>query len=105
MKIVFPIKSSKKYNRTMSFSYTVKTRKSITEVIEELPKHLQKIGFGVLGSLNFQKILTDKGIEFERPYQLLEVCNPKLAKQVLDLNPDLGLLLIHAASRTSHCVC
>ena len=77
----------------MSFSYTVKTRKSIAEVIEELPKHLQKIGFGVLGSLNFQKILTDKGVEFQKPYQLLEVCNPKLAKQVLELNPDLGLLL------------
>ena len=77
----------------MSFSYTVKTRKSISDIVKELPEHLKEIGFGVLGSLNFQKILTEKGENFEKPYQLLEVCNPKLAKQVLETNPDLGLLL------------
>ena len=77
----------------MSFSYTVKSKKSISDIVKELPEHLKEIGFGVLGSLNFQKILTEKGEEFEKPYQLLEVCNPKLAKQVLELNPDLGLLL------------
>lgn len=77
----------------MSFSYTVKSKKTIKEIVEELPKHLKEIGFGVLGNLNFQKILTEKGEDFEKPYQLLEVCNPKLAKQVLEINPDLGLLL------------
>lgn len=77
----------------MSFSYTVKSRKSVSDIVSELPEHLKKIGFGVLGSLDFQKILTEKGENFEKPYQLLEVCNPKLAKQVLELNPDLGLLL------------
>ena len=80
-------------NVSMSFSYTVKSKKSIDEIVKELPKHLKEIGFGILGSLNFQKILTEKGEDFERPYQLLEVCNPKLAKQVLEFNPDLGLLL------------
>lgn len=77
----------------MSFSYTVKSKKSIPDIIKELPEHLKEIGFGVLGSLNFQKILTEKGEIFEQPYELLEVCNPKLAKQVLEINPDLGLLL------------
>ena len=77
----------------MSFSYTVKSKKSISDIKKELPDHLKNIGFGVLGSLNFQKILKEKGESFEEPYELLEVCNPKLAKQVLEMNPDLGLLL------------
>ena len=77
----------------MSFSYTVPTAKTIESAIENLSKNLKDIGFGVLGSLNFKKILEEKGLEFKENYQLLEVCNPKLAKQVLDSNPELGLLL------------
>ena len=34
-----------------------------------------------------------KAKNFQNEYKLMEVCNPKLAKQVLDSNPDLGLLL------------
>ena len=48
---------------------------------------------GALLNSHFQKILKEKGEDFDQPYQLLEVCNPKLAKQVLEQNPDLGLLL------------
>ncbi|MDH3340315.1 MAG: DUF302 domain-containing protein [Nitrosopumilus sp.] len=51
------------------------------------------MGFGVLETLDFKKILTEKGLEFADNYKLMEVCNPHLAKQVLESNPDLGLLL------------
>ena len=51
------------------------------------------IGFGVLEVLDFKKILSEKGLEFSNDYELMEVCNPNLAKQVLDANPDFGLLL------------
>ena len=77
----------------MSFVHTVKTTKGIDEVIINLSKNLKKIGFGVLETLDFKKILLEKGLEFPKEYRLLEVCNPNLAKQVLDANPDLGLLL------------
>lgn len=77
----------------MSFSYTVPTTKTIDGAIESLTQSLKDIGFGVLGSLNFKKLLVEKGLEFTENYQLLEVCNPKLAKQVLESNPELGLLL------------
>lgn len=77
----------------MSFTYTVKTRKSIDSVITDLTKNLKEIGFGVLETLNFKKILSEKGLEYANDYKLMEVCNPHLAKQVLEANPDLGLLL------------
>lgn len=77
----------------MSFTHTVKTKKSIDDVILDLTQELKEIGFGVLETLDFKKILTDKGLEFADNYRLMEVCNPNLAKQVLEANPDLGLLL------------
>ena len=82
-----------RYKDNMGFSYTVKSQKSIPDIVEQLPQHLKEIGFGVLGSLNFQKILNEKGEKFDEPYELLEVCNPKIARHVLEQNPDLGLLL------------
>jgi len=77
----------------MGFNYTVKTEKNIDLVISILTEELKEIGFGVLETLDFKKILTEKGLEFSDSYKLLEVCNPKLAKQVLESSPDLGLLL------------
>ena len=77
----------------MSFTHTVKTQKKIDDVIVELTKNLKEIGFGVLETLDFKKILSEKGLEFTDNYKLMEVCNPHLAKQVLEANPDLGLLL------------
>ena len=77
----------------MGFSHTVKTEKNIDQVIPILTEKLKEIGFGVLETLDFKKILTEKGLEFSDSYKLLEVCNPNLAKQVLESSPDLGLLL------------
>jgi len=77
----------------MSFAFTVKTQKSVDDAVTNLTENLKEIGFGVLETLNFKKILSEKGLEFSDDYRLMEVCNPNLAKQVLEANPDLGLLL------------
>ena len=77
----------------MDFTHTVTTQKSIDEAITTLTEGLKEIGFGVLETLDFKKILADKGVEFADNYKLMEVCNPNLAKQVLESSPDLGLLL------------
>ncbi|GKS67624.1 hypothetical protein YTPLAS73_11710 [Nitrosarchaeum sp.] len=77
----------------MSFAHTVKTQKDIEDAITTLTEGLKEIGFGVLETLDFKKILSEKGLEFADNYKLMEVCNPNLAKQVLEANPDLGLLL------------
>ena len=77
----------------MSFSYTVKTQKAMNDAIEEITSNLTKIKFGVLGTLDFKEIFAKKGIDFPNEYKLLEVCNPVAAKQALDSDPDIGLLL------------
>jgi len=77
----------------MSFTHTVKTQKNIDDEITTLTEDLKEIGFGVLETLDFKKILSEKNVELSNNYRLMEVCNPNLAKQVLEANPDLGLLL------------
>lgn len=77
----------------MAFHYSVKSEKTIDDVVENLTTNLKEIGFGVLGILDFQKIFQSKGLVFDRQYKLLEVCNPIAAKTILDSNPELGLML------------
>jgi uncharacterized protein (DUF302 family) len=77
----------------LNFNYTVKTQKSIEQAIQDLTSSLSAIQFGVLGTLDFKSIFEKKGIEFDHEYKLLEICNPVAAKQVLESNLNLGLLL------------
>lgn len=77
----------------MNFSYNVKTSKEIDQIVTDLTQNLKEVGFGILGILDFKEIFEKKGIEFGKTYKLLEVCNPSAAKNVLDTDPDLGLLL------------
>ncbi len=79
--------------KNSSFSYTVKTQKTINQAVEDVTASLKEVGFGVLGTLNFKEILQKKGLDFKDEYRLLEVCNPLAAKQVLESNPEIGLLL------------
>lgn len=77
----------------MSFSYTVKTQKNIELVIQEITIKLSELKFGILGTLDFKEIFAKKGVEYPHQYKLLEVCNPQAAKQALDSDPNIGLLL------------
>ena len=77
----------------MTFNYTVKTQKDADKVIEDITARLSEIKFGVLGVLDFKEIFAKKGVDYPHEYKLLEVCNPQAAKQALDSDPNLGLLL------------
>ncbi len=73
------------------FSVTVSDKfdDAITRVTEEL----QKEGFGVLTEINVKAVLKKKLDIDKRPYTILGACNPVLANQAIDAEPDIGLLL------------
>lgn len=77
----------------MEFHYTVTTEKSIEQAIRNIEEHLKKHNFGVLWQLNLTEKLQSKGIEFRRPFHVLEVCNPFEAARVLEKNNLVGYFL------------
>ena len=77
----------------MAFNHTVKTQKNIDILIAEITSKLSEIKFGVLGTLDFKEIFAKKGVDYPHEYKLLEICNPQAAKQALESDPNIGLLL------------
>ncbi|MDQ6986523.1 MAG: DUF302 domain-containing protein [Mariprofundaceae bacterium] len=54
---------------------------------------LKVAGFGMLTRIDVAETLKDKINVQRSPYVILGACNPKLANQALNLEPELGLML------------
>ena len=77
----------------MGVVYEKSTNKSLSEAISSLESNLKESGFGILWQLNFKDKLQEKGLEFKDDFVVLEVCNPKQAKEVLEENIQIGYVL------------
>ncbi|MGG2895216.1 DUF302 domain-containing protein [Enterococcus lactis] len=49
--------------------------------------------FGVLYQVNFKEKIKSKGLDFPTNFEVLEVCNPKQAKEVLEKRIEVGYFL------------
>ncbi len=77
----------------MAFHYSVVTDKTIDAAIQSLEETLKANKFGILWQMNIPEKLQEKGVEFDMPFRVLEVCNPHEAKRVLTQNPMVGYFL------------
>ena len=75
------------------YGFNVTVAGSMDEVREQVTVELQKEGFGVLTEIDVAATLKKKIDVDRKPYVILGACNPALANQAINADPDIGLLL------------
>lgn len=75
------------------YSFATRVNGTMQEIELRVVDALQKEGFGILTEIDVQATLKEKlGVE-KKPYKILGACNPPLANQAIEAEPDIGLLL------------
>ena len=76
-----------------SYALTGETTMPLEDTVARVREELKVEGFGVLTEIDVKATLKEKlDIDVE-PYMILGACNPPLAHQALEAEPDLGVLL------------
>ena len=73
--------------------FIVETNKSVEQTVADLQAAVVRHKFGVLHIHNLQETLKKKGVDFPNACQILEICNPQSAKDVLTEDMELNMAL------------
>jgi uncharacterized protein (DUF302 family) len=77
----------------MEYGMAIRARAPFEKVVAWVTESLREQGFGVLTKIDVQETLRAKlGVRIDR-YLILGACNPVLARQALQIDPQVGLLL------------
>jgi uncharacterized protein (DUF302 family) len=73
--------------------YKTQTQWPLDAVKTQLTQKAKQLGFGILGSYEFKKILKEKGFDIEQDITVYELCNPAGAQEALNNVPDISVYL------------
>ena len=78
---------------TTEYSHGIDLDRDFDEVLARTREALAAEGFGVLTEIDVQATMKAKLDVDREPYIILGACNPPLAHQALEVEPELGVLL------------
>lgn len=73
--------------------YKTQTTYPLETVKAQLAEKAKTLGFGVLGSYEFKKILKNKGFDITKDITVYELCNPASAHDALNELPEISVYL------------
>ncbi len=73
--------------------FKVESSKKLEPLCQDLEKAVVAHKFGVMTVHDLRETMKKKGVQFDRPCRIFEVCNPHQAKKVLEKNMDLSAFL------------
>lgn len=73
--------------------FEITSKYNLEESVTKVKASLKENGFGTLFELNFKDKFEEHHLTYPNNYYVLEVCNPKFAKRILDISQDIGYFL------------
>jgi len=80
-------------DKTMMYAFGVELRMPFDEALEKVNAAVREEGMGIVSEVDVQAVMRDKLQEQVAPYRILGACAPRLAKRVMEADPDAGALL------------
>ena len=78
---------------TTGYTLSATTTLPFADAVERVRNELKADGFGVLCEIDVRATMKEKLDVDGEPYVILGACNPPLAHQALQAEPELGVLL------------
>ncbi len=77
----------------MMYAFGVELRMPFIDALEKVSQAISQEGLGIVSEIDVQAVMRKKLNEEIPPYRILGACAPKLAKRVMQADPDAGALL------------
>ena len=77
----------------MKYGYQRIVKQTFEYVDKDIREQLAKVGFGIITEIDIMKTFKEK-LDIEYPkFKILGACNPDLADQALDIQPEVAMLM------------
>ena len=77
----------------MKYGYQRIVKQTFEYVDKDIREQLAKVGFGIITEIDIMKTFKEK-LDIEYPkFKILGACNPALANQALDIQPEVAMLM------------
>lgn len=77
----------------MNIQYEIKTKKAFEDAVLAVKDSVQLFNFKILWEFDINEKLSENNISFKTPFKIIEVCNSKRTKDVLEQNILVGYIL------------